>query len=45
MYTKIGGKWIKNKKIVTEYGLVYDYFGSSVALSGSTGVIVTPYGG
>ena len=36
VYTKIDGKWTENVKIVPENGAAYDWFGYSVAISGST---------
>ena len=42
VYTKIGGKRIKNVKIFPENGAADDYFGNSVAISGSTALFVTP---
>ena len=42
VYTKIGGKWIKNVKIVPENGAADDYFGTSVAIFGSTALFVAP---
>ena len=36
VYTKIDGKWIENVKIVPENGEAGDWFGYSVAISGST---------
>ena len=36
VYTKIDGKWTKDVKIVPENGADCDYFGTSVAISGST---------
>ena len=45
VYTKIGGKWIENGKIVPEEGAHGDYFGYSVAISGSTALFGVPYAG
>ena len=42
VYTKIGGKWIENGKIVPENGAANDWFGSSVAISGSTALFGAP---
>ena len=42
VYIKIGGKWIKNGKIVPEDGASGDEFGSSVALSGNTNLFGAP---
>ena len=42
VYTKIDGKWIENVKIVPENGASYDFFGTSVAISGSTALFGAP---
>ena len=43
VYTKIDGKWIENVKIVPENGDADDWFGTSVAISGSTALFVYKY--
>ena len=45
VYTKIGGNWIENGKIFPENGAANDWFGHSVALSGSTALFVAPNAG
>ena len=45
VYTKIGGKWIENVKIVPENGEADDQFGYSVAISGSTALFGASNGG
>ena len=45
VYTNIGRKWINNVKIVTENGAADEYFGTSVAISGSTALFVAPNAG
>ena len=45
VYTKIDGKWIGNGKIVPENGEAYDWFGYSVAISGSTALFGAPRAG
>ena len=42
VYTKIDGKWIENVKIVPENGEGGDWFGISVAISGSTALFGAP---
>ena len=45
MYTKIGGKWTEDVKIVPENGASYDFFGTSVAILGSTAVFGARFSG
>ena len=45
VYTNIDGKWTKNVKIVPEDGAASDYFGTSVAISGSTALFGAPDAG
>ena len=45
VYTKIDGKWIENVKIVPENGAAYDWYGTSVAISGSTALFGALYEG
>ena len=45
MYTKIGGKWIENCKIVPDDGVYFDEFGYSVAMLGGSSIVCAHYAG